>query len=600
MRLVMTLLVRDEADVVRENLDYHFSQGVDFAVVMDNGSRDGTREILRDYETRGLVRVIDEPGVYRQARWLTRMARIAIDEEGADWVLPNDADEFWFPESGTLKEAVAALDPGIGGVVCRRLNFVPTPEDGRPWWERMTLRQRAAVNKLHLPLLPKWIHRARPGLRIEGVHRPAQPAAGRTVRLGSVEVLHFQMRTYDQFEHGVIIRGRTIEHANTPKERFNRNRRREYRLWRRGELEDYYAREVVDTPDDLVVEDTRFRDRLGRLGPWTAPPAPRVDPRTALARAQATPGRLRASAARLRADPRPPPVPFVIGTPRSGTTLLRLMLDAHPRLAIPAETHFIPMLVRRWRKLDSEGASQDELRRMTHELIVSHRRWPALGLDPGELAAHLSAIRPLRLADAVRCVHVVHARRVGKPRWGDKTPGYSRRMRMISAVVPEARFVQVIRDGRDVAVSLAGVSWGPDDVEGAARLWRQRTVGARRQASRLPPHAYTEVRYEALVTDPAPALRRLTRFLDLPWDDAVLGYHLGAAERMAPVAERRAEQHALVAEPPRPDRIGRWRTEMDAGAVRTFEAVAGELLEDLGYGLAGARSGVELGGESRS
>ncbi|MGI9020601.1 MAG: sulfotransferase [Solirubrobacterales bacterium] len=562
MRLVMTLLVRDEADVVRENLDFHFSQGVDFAIVMDNRSRDGTREILSEYEARGLVRVMDEPGVYSQARWLTRMARIAVEEEGADWVLPNDADEFWLPSGGTLKEAVAGLPSDVGGVACPRVTFVPVPEDGRPWWERMTLRQRASVDKLHLPLRPKWIHRARPGLEISIVHRPASPAAGTSGRLGSVEVLHFQMRTYAQFEHGVIVRGGTLKGAATPKERFNRNRRREYRLWREGRLEEYYAREVAGEPSDELVEDTRLRDHLRALGPRPAPPPPRADIRTAIARAKATPFRLRAAVRRAGSRPPGDPVPFVVGAPRSGTTLLRAMLDAHPQLAIPAETHFIPMLVRRWCKLEAAGAGSDELCRMTLELIVSHRRWADLGLDAGALAAHLEAIRPLRLPDAVRCVHVVKAREAGKPRWGDSTPGYSRRLGLIRGVVSEARFIHVIRDGRDLTLPPAGLGSGPRSVEDAARLWRQRTMGARRKAARLPPHCYTEVRYEALVSDPRPALGRLSRFLDLPFDEAMLGHEAEPAER--------------------------WRTEMEPADARVFEGSAGGLLEELGYELAGA------------
>ena len=297
-----------------------------------------------------------------------------------------------------------------------------------------------------------------------------------------------------------------------------------------------------------------------------------------------------------------PGAPFIVGTPRSGTTLLRLMLDAHPQLAIPAETHFIPRLVRRWRKLEAGGAAEDQLRRMTLELIVSHRRWADLGIDAEALEAHLHSVTPLRLADAARAAHVVHARTEGKPRWGDKTPGYSRRIRLISRVLEEARFVHVIRDGRDVAVSLAGVSWGPDEVGEAARLWQERILDARGQAGELEPGRYMEIRYEELVADPGPQLRPVARFLDLPWDDAMLRYHEGAAERMAPLARdfetttgalrpaaERAAQHALVTEPPRPDRIGRWRTEMEPAKVRAFEAVAGELLEELAYELAGTQ-----------
>ena len=102
MKLVMTLLLRDEEDIVRENLDFHLAQGVDRVIVTDNGSEDATVEILREYEARGVVRLLLEPADdYSQGRWVTRMARLAA-AEGADWVINNDADEFWWPRSGTL------------------------------------------------------------------------------------------------------------------------------------------------------------------------------------------------------------------------------------------------------------------------------------------------------------------------------------------------------------------------------------------------------------------------------------------------------------------------------------------------------------------
>ncbi len=107
MKLVMTLLVRDEQDILRENLDFHLANGVDEIILMDNRSVDGTAEIAREYERAGYLHYMFQPqDDYSQGRWVTQMARRAVDELRADWVINNDADEFWWPHSGSLKDAL--------------------------------------------------------------------------------------------------------------------------------------------------------------------------------------------------------------------------------------------------------------------------------------------------------------------------------------------------------------------------------------------------------------------------------------------------------------------------------------------------------------
>ena len=270
----------------------------------------------------------------------------------------------------------------------------------------------------------------------------------------------------------------------------------------------------------------------------------------------------------------PPAAPFVVGATRSGTTLLRLMLDAHPEIAIPSETHFIPELISAREK---HGATRQQM----IELLTSHRRWGDFTIEPEELAERWSAIEPLDGPDAVRAFFDLYAVKQGKPgaRWGDKTPGYVKSMREIQVYLPEARFIHLIRDGRDVALSVLKQTWGPQSIEAAAEKWRSRVTRGRSQAPYL--GFYIEVKFEDLVLHTERELRRICEFIDLPFDERMLGYHETAEQRLqekaralprahgeAQSAEKRLLSHAKTFEPPNPAMIGTWKQRMQPAGPR--------------------------------
>jgi hypothetical protein len=245
----------------------------------------------------------------------------------------------------------------------------------------------------------------------------------------------------------------------------------------------------------------------------------------------------------------PPIFPFVVGCSRSGTTLLRAFLDAHPLLAVPSESHF--------------ALAPDS---RTVRRALRREPWFALwGIAAPDL-------RGLGGADAVRALFAAYAAAHGKPRYADKTPHYVSHLPALADRFPEARFVHVVRDGRDVALSLLEVPWGPDDVEGAALHWRRRVLEGR--DSGLGAERYREVRYEALVADPEPELRALVAWLELPYDPTML-------ERR-PLAVPYPEHHRRLALAPTPG-LRDWRRDMSAADAARFEAVAGDALAELGY-----------------
>jgi hypothetical protein len=302
---------------------------------------------------------------------------------------------------------------------------------------------------------------------------------------------------------------------------------------------------------------------------------------------------------RRRSQSRRPPAPFVVGVNRSGTTLLRLMLDSHPQLTIPPETHFVPEMIRLARR-------DNTTRKRLLRAATDHPRWGDFGLDEQELLDRLQEVKPLTPDGAIRAFYDLYAEREGKSRWGDKTPRYMRAMPRIERALPEARFIHLIRDGRDVALSQAerALDGTEPSLAEVADRWQRRIRTAREHAAELD-NSYLEIRYEDLVSDPEATLRRVCEFIELDYDSAMLDYHQRAAERLTemdrdlgtgengPVRTggERLAGHAMTTEPPSTDRCGRWRQEMNEADVREFEAVAGELLADLGYELGSRREG---------
>lgn len=213
MRLVQTLVVRDEADIVDAQIAYHLNAGVDFVIATDHESRDGTTEILESYARDGHLRRIAVSGEMRDGPWRTHMARLAATENGADWVINTDADEFWMPRHGTLKDVFAAVPEPYGVVFALSRHFAPRADDETLFAERMTVRvsPSVAINDPTSPYRPhlKAAHRADPEITIR--HGGHGVASGRWRALHHwhpADVLHFPFRSLAQWENKGVRRAR--------------------------------------------------------------------------------------------------------------------------------------------------------------------------------------------------------------------------------------------------------------------------------------------------------------------------------------------------------------------------------------------------------
>jgi hypothetical protein len=277
VRLVLTLLVRNEEELVADTIDYHLSAGVDHVIATDNGSQDRTREILAGYRGRGVLTLLDEPGRdYQQGPWVTRMARLAAREHGADWVLHADADEFYWPEEGgSLKGALAAVPDEFGSLAVPVVHFRPREEDGRPWWERLVIREtfsrkgRGArlVGGVYRPYGDLCFHMTHRGSAGVSVARGMHSVSGVAELPGwrPLRVLHFPMRSREQYARKITDGGRVFKPWLSDEERSS------------DSAGAFYDFSLVDDPIDGLrrgefVLDDRLARHLGALKAGEAPP----------------------------------------------------------------------------------------------------------------------------------------------------------------------------------------------------------------------------------------------------------------------------------------------------------------------------------------
>jgi hypothetical protein len=272
-----------------------------------------------------------------------------------------------------------------------------------------------------------------------------------------------------------------------------------------------------------------------------------------------------------------PPV-FIIGFQRSGTTLLRLMLDNHPDLAIPLDTTGL------WSRTETRLGSYGDLsqpaarERLVTDLLQEERiRLWEVPLSAEEV---LTRWTTSDFSGLIAAFYQSYAAHRGKRAWGDKDPGNMLRMAQISRWFPRSLFLHIIRDGRDACLSQLRQDFGYDDVLPCASAWREQIWWVREIGAVLGPSRYFELRYEDLVNAPETHLRAICRFLGLDYSDQMLQYHQNV-EQSVPDSKRHL--WPMLTDQPRADNTEQWKKKMTAGQRICFEKRAGSVLHALGY-----------------
>ncbi len=270
---------------------------------------------------------------------------------------------------------------------------------------------------------------------------------------------------------------------------------------------------------------------------------------------------------------------FIVGSGRSGTTLLRMILCSHSRIAIPPETWFLLDLVTGF---PLQSRLDDEQLHRAVEQIVGHYRWPDLEIDAEQFARDAKQLNAPTIRALSDMIYQTICLRENRPRWGDKTPPYVRIVPQLAELYPNAQFVYLVRDGRDVASSFQSKRWYGRWLVDNAREWVESIAYMREYRSLLDAKRLFELKYEDLVRSPEQLTRELCHFLGEDFEPEMLNWMKRVRQQ---VPERELHIHEKLMRPPGPGDIARWERELPKLQLLSLEAHIGKELEESGYAL---------------
>ena len=271
---------------------------------------------------------------------------------------------------------------------------------------------------------------------------------------------------------------------------------------------------------------------------------------------------------------------FIIGSGRSGNTLLRAMLVAHPDLSIPPESFVLPAVIRKFYRYDY--ILWPDLAWMVITEFETYPEFRFWELDTRELYERALALpeKERSLAKLLDLIYVAYEEKhqPGAKRWGDKTPMNTLCLERLNWVYPNAQYIHIIRDGRDVAASYLAAGIFPD-LKSACARWVTSIERAQEFGKRVGPERYCEVRYEGLVRNPAPCLQNLSAFLEVTYSEIMLDFWKVSDQ----LGDTQQKHHTNLKNPVNPKSIGRWREKFDGDTQGQMDQWLRGKLRELGY-----------------
>ncbi len=276
MKLAMTILARDEGDIIEHNIRFHAAAGVDKFVVTDNSSLDGTREILAELSKEFDIKIFDEPSLtIDQDRWVTRMANWLRENDDSDWVINNDADEFWLTDAEDLRkgilETVSSASSDVGVLTCRRQNMIASKETTAKQDYQFHQNNYAVIRNIDsdcnetawseksgniiIRKLPGKVITRLEGLKSIGMGNHGAAHLGSKAECRNIEIFHYPIRSFEQFEKKVVNYGSSLEKNERFSPAISSHLRHWYECYKAGTLREQYDLFVLPEQDLVDLQE---------------------------------------------------------------------------------------------------------------------------------------------------------------------------------------------------------------------------------------------------------------------------------------------------------------------------------------------------------
>ncbi|MEZ4600787.1 MAG: sulfotransferase [Syntrophotaleaceae bacterium] len=272
---------------------------------------------------------------------------------------------------------------------------------------------------------------------------------------------------------------------------------------------------------------------------------------------------------------------FIIGSQRSGTTLFRLLLNAHSQVAIPEEGTFWMPLLKTKTLICSDPLKGTKLKKFLTYLKKNSQlvEW---NIDHEKILKELFDKKECPLDFLFSSLYHEFARSTGKLYWGDKTPSFFRKIEQLSKIFPKAKFIHIIRDGRDVYLSRRKMA-GRKNISVAALEWKHKVLKARKSLAKFPPGQSMEIRFEDVLVSPNEILQKVCSFLGLKYEEEMLNFWKTSHDFIG------THHSDLIFKPISPSSSGKWKSKMSEKEILQFECISGDLLKSLNYEVSSKR-----------